>query len=257
MDCARLGAAVAAALLLASCASAPPPKPAPPAKTTAKPSASKPATKGSAATKQAKGSAPAAPTPPAKVLSPDERYDQALQQMKANDLAGAEQNLRQSVLDFPNKTGPHTNLGIVYAKTHRRKEAAAEFMQAVNISSGNAAAHNWLGVLARERGEYVRAEQWYKQAIAADSSYADAQLNLAILYEQYLKRPADALEAYRRYDKLTRGKDIRAPIWIAELQAQLPPAAAAQPAPPVPVKVPPPAQTLPKTPPPTKGASKS
>ena len=235
MACARpLVLLLGAALLLGGCAEEP--------KRASKPATRPPATstqtaKGkpapSAGQKAGSGKQQATPPPaPVKPLTPDERYAQALQQMKSNDLQGAEANLLVSVQDFPARTGPHTNLGIVYAKTNRKAEAAAEFTKAVSISPKNAMAHNWLGVLARERGEYPRAEQWYKQALAADSSYADAQLNLAILYDKYLKRPADALAAYQRYDELTRKKDLRAAVWIAELQARLP-----APAAPVPVKV--------------------
>jgi Flp pilus assembly protein TadD len=222
MAFARPLALLCAALLIAGCAEEPkraskPASRAPVAAT--KPAKGKPAAKKPGAT-AAKPVVP--PPPPVKPLTPSERYDQALQQMKANDLQAAEKNLLVSVTDYPDKTGPHTNLGIVYAKTNRKGLAVAEFTKAVTLSSKNTVAHNWLGVLARERGEYVRAEQWYKQALAADSSNADAQLNLAILYDRYLKRPADALAAYKRYDQLARGKDTRVAIWIAELQAQMP-----------------------------------
>lgn len=233
MACARpLVFGLAAALLLASCAEEPkraakPASRAPAATSTKTAKAKPPAGKKSGAAKP-QAAAPVPPPPPAKPLTPDERYEQVLQQMKSNDLQGAETNLLVSVVDFPGKTGPHTNLGIVYAKTNRKAQAAAEFTKAVTISSKNAAAHNWLGVLARERGEYPRAEQWYKQALAADSSYADAQLNLAILYDQYLKRPGDALAAYQRYDNLSHRKDPRVAVWIAELQAQMPAPAKAQ-----------------------------
>src|SRR5258706_7136076 len=106
--------AVSAALLLAGCAEEPK---RPPAKPVAQRPAATKSAKAKTSSKKAGASrkpagAPSRPatsapaTPPAKPLTPDERYAQALQQMKSNDLQGAETALLTSVKDFPAKTGP-------------------------------------------------------------------------------------------------------------------------------------------------------
>jgi len=195
-------AALCAAVLLAGCAA--------PAK---KPVARKPApAQTRAATPTAR--APAAPQP-----APTGAYAEALKLLKTNQLEQAEAALQAVAKANPQASGPLTNLGIVYARTNRKPEARNAFARAVALNPANAAAHNWLGVLAREAGDFARAEQAYRAALAADAGYVAAQLNLAILYDLYLKRPADALAAYRKYEELTGRKDARVAVWIGELEA--------------------------------------
>lgn len=217
-----LVAAVVIAALTAGCAG--------PSKKRSSSRGSKPvatATK-KAKSRQAKAKAPATKKVKAAPATPgtaEERYAEALALMKAGQYQEAEAALTAYVREFPNYSGPRTNLGIIYARTNRKPQAAAEFGNAVKANPRNAAAHTWLGVLAREAGDLRRAEAAYKQALAADPNYADAQLNLAILYDQHLKRPQEALAAYRRYRELAGQRDPRAAVWVAELESRLKPPA--------------------------------
>jgi Flp pilus assembly protein TadD len=168
-------------------------------------------------------SKPAAPVPAARAPAPAPTgpYAEALKLLKTNQLEQAEAALQAVAKANPQASGPLTNLGIVYARTNRKVEARTAFTRAINLNPANAAAHNWLGVLAREAGDFARAEQAYRAALAADASYAAAQLNLAILYDLHLKRPAAALAAYRKYEELTARKDPRVAVWIGELEASV------------------------------------
>jgi len=184
-----------------------------------------PQTKGPAR-KPAATTAPAAKTPAASATAsrpaavpPKGPYADALKLLKANQMQEAETALLAVAKANPQASGPQTNLGILYARSNRKPEARAAFARAVAANPGNAVAHTWLGVLAREAGEYAKAEAAYRQAIAADPAYAAAQLNLAILYDLHLKRPADALAAYRKYEETTGRKDARVTVWIAEIEA--------------------------------------
>jgi len=222
--------ALGAAALLAACASGPAKQPARSPRPAATPApvpaaASAPATKAPASAPVAPSKTPAARRAPAEKVDENSPYGQALKQLKSNQLPDAEAALQAVAKANPQASGPHTNLGIVYVRTKRLPEARAAFARAVAINPGNAVAHNWLGVLAREAGDYARAEQAYRAAVAADAGYAPALLNLAILYDLHLKRPAAALEAYRQYEQATDRKDTRAAVWIAEIEAT---AAAAQ-----------------------------
>jgi hypothetical protein len=188
----------------------PAPKTAPPAVATAKPATPAPA--------------PSPPPPPAPVLrTPQDRYANALTLLKSSQYAEAETALATSIKDYPQQSGPLTNLGILHARTNRKPEALAEFKKAVALNPANAVAQNWAGVLSRENGDLAGAEQAYKAAIAADPKYLPAQLNLAILYDQYLKKPRDALDAYKRYQQQVGKPELRTQVWIAELQSKLPP----------------------------------
>lgn len=201
---APLLASLCAAALLAGCAA--------PAK---KPVARKPA----ATQARPAATAPAARAPATSQPAPTGAYAEALKLLKTNQLEQAEAALQAVAKANPQASGPLTNLGIVYARSNRKVEARTAFGRAVALNPANAVAHNWLGVLAREAGDFAPAEQAYRAALAADTGYAAAQLNLAILYDLYLNRPADALAAYRKYEELTGRKDARVAVWIGELEA--------------------------------------
>lgn len=200
--------ALCAAALLAGCAGEP----------TKTPSARKPAASAAGAEAPAKKPAVAAPTRHAATAT-DEAYAQAVKLLRSNQMQEAEAALFAAAKAHPQASGPQTNLGILYARTNRKVEARAAFARAVAANPSNAVAHNWLGTLAREAGDLAAAERAYRAAIGADAAYAASYLNLGILYDVYLKRPADALAAYRQYDQVTGSKDVRAAVWIAEIEA--------------------------------------
>ncbi|HWU69378.1 MAG TPA: tetratricopeptide repeat protein [Stenotrophobium sp.] len=188
-----------------------------------KPGSSGPAAQPAAAVKPQ----PAKPAPDK--LDADGRFNTALDLMKQQQIPEAEKAFGDLARDFPQYSGPLTNLGILYARANQPQQAIGAFSRAVVVNPQNAVAYNWLGVLYRQSGNYPRAEQAYKQALAIDANDAEVHLNLGILYDSYLKRPADALAQYRDYQRLDGMKDLRVSAWIAELeksQAAAMPAAA-------------------------------
>lgn len=173
---------------------------------------------------------------------PDARFKAALDLMKQGQTPEAEAALTDLVKDFPQYSGPLTELGMIYVKSKRMDLAASAFAKAVANNSQNAVAYNWQGILYREANDWSRAEQSYKRALSIDSNYANAHLNLGILYDVYLKRPDDALDQYKEYQRLGGADDLRVLVWVADLEkarnatakapsAASPPAAALQAAP--------------------------
>lgn len=112
-----------------------------------------------------------------------------------------------------------SGLGILYAQSRQRDAALASFSRAVEANPDNAVAANWLGVLYRESGDYARAERAYRHALSVRPDYPAAQLNLGILYDVYLRRPHDAVAAYRSYRALGGG-DLIVEAWIRDLEAR-------------------------------------
>lgn len=222
------------ALLIAGCSSAPT-KPAP--------GASSPAGK-----TQAPGNA-AQPAPkPVDKGDPDARFKAALDLMKQGQTQDAETALTDLVKDFPQYSGPLTELGMIYVKSKRMDLAASAFAKAVANNPQNAVAYNWQGILFREANNYVRAEQSYQRALSVDSNYANAHLNLGILYDVYLKRPDDALLQYKEYQRLGGADDLRVLVWVADLEKAKTAAAATPAAAPAPASQPAaPAVAKPKT----------
>lgn len=203
-------AALLSAALLAGCSS----------------TASKP---DSTAKKPATPTAPAATTPDKG--DPQARFAAALEQMKNSQPQEAEQAFVALTKDFPEFAGPWTNLGILYAKSKRRDMAVSAFTRAAQLNADNAVAFNWLGILSREAGDYARAKQAYEKALQLTPNDALTRLNYAILLDQYLKQPQDALVQYKQYLTLVQKEDLRVMAWIAQIEAQIkastpPPAAA-------------------------------
>lgn len=171
---------------------------------------------------------PAEPAPPpADKGDPEGRFAEALTLMKQKKVKEAEAKFLSLAQDFPDYSGTQTNLGILFAKSNRRDAAIAAFTRAATLNGENASAFNWLGILNREIGNFERARLSYEKAIAIKPDYAAAQLNLGLLLEDHLHKPAEALPHYREYQRITGEKDLRVLPWIAEIEARI----AAEPAP--------------------------
>jgi tetratricopeptide (TPR) repeat protein len=85
-------------------------------------------------------------------------------------------------------------------------------------SGGGAPAMTGLGVAYRNTGRFSLAEGAYRSALQADPDYAPAMLNLAVLLDLYLQRPAEALEQYEAYQAKLSAPDERVAGWIRELE---------------------------------------
>lgn len=177
-----------------------------------------------AASPAASGPTTAAAEP---VKDPQTRFDEALAALKAKKLKDAREGFAALAKDHPELAGPLTNLGILDAKAGQRPTAIAEFSRAVVANPQNAIAYNWLGILYRETGNYARAEQSYLRALTLKPGDATVILNLAMLYDVYLKRPDDALARYREYQSLTGNKELKVTAWIKAIEASQPATATA------------------------------
>lgn len=168
---------------------------------------------------------PAAPlsAPSAPVQSQDARarFDVALKLMQSGDRLAARDAFLQLSRDYPALSGPLTNLGILHAQLGQRGEAMSTLARATSVNPKNAVAHNWLGSLYREGGDFPRAEAAYRAAIAAQSDYAAAHRNLGILYEVSLRRPVDALPHYREAQRFAAKPSPIVSAWIQDLEQRV------------------------------------
>lgn len=194
-------------LMLAGCAGAPPaPTPAP------EPAASAPAER------------PAVPS------AAQTHYDVALDLMRRERYQEAAVALTAMTRNYPDLIGPYLNLAIAQERGGRGEDAELTLRAALERHPASALAYNQLGLLYRERGRFEEARRAYEQALAIDSDYADARLNLAILYDLYLQQPRMALAHYELYRR-AGGDDPMVERWLADLRQRLgQPAQAAQPA---------------------------
>ncbi len=161
---------------------------------------------------------------PAVVKDPSVQFDEALAALKAKKLPEARAGFALLAKEHPEFSGPLTNLGVLDAKANARDAAINNFNRAVEANPRNAIAYNWLGILYRESKNYPRAEQSYLKSLEINPENAPVVLNLAILYDVYLKRPADALVRYRDYQRMTNNRELKVTAWIKALEASEPPA---------------------------------
>lgn len=172
---------------------------------------------------------PESPTGPTVVDkgNPQTRFAAAMALHKQNQVAEAEEALKSLTADFPDHSGPWTQLGIIYAKSNRRDLAINALLKAATLNDRNKVAFNWLGILYRETGDFNRSRLSYDKALAIDPNYALAHYNLGVLLDAHLKQPANALPHYKAYQQAGHADDLRVMAWVAEIEASLAPPAVA------------------------------
>ena len=152
-------------------------------------------------------------------------YAAALVLLEAGEDDRAATMLGEIAADQPGLAGPFANLALIEARRNRLDEAARLLAEAGKVCTNCAPVWNELGVVERRRGQFAAAEAAYRQALAADATFADARINLAVLYELYLQRPELALEQY----VAVRASDSESPLAadvdkrIADLQRRAKP----------------------------------
>ncbi|MGL6162441.1 tetratricopeptide repeat protein [Microbulbifer sp.] len=145
----------------------------------------------------------------------------ARQAFERGDLAAAEAELTKLTESWPKLSGPWLNLGIVQRKLDKPEAAEQSLRQAVAANGDNVFAWNELAALLRDAGRFEEAEQNYREALKRWPDYADAHINLGILFDLYLHKPEEALQHYRAAQALQEEEDRRLAGWIVDLERRL------------------------------------
>ena len=181
---------------------------------------------GCASTGGQKSTAPAAPpskvAPPPAVApkaTPEQRFSQALDLMKHHQTQQAMAAFQALANDYPNDSGPFTNIGLLHLQNKQWDQALQAFGQAVAANPKNAVALVGSGIAYRNKNDYARAEQAYRSALAVKSDDANAHYDLAVLYDVYMHRPTDAITQYRAY-RDEGHDDLIVAAWIKALEKQ-------------------------------------
>jgi tetratricopeptide (TPR) repeat protein len=121
--------------------------------------------------------------------------------------------------------------------------ARRSLSQAIALDETSAEAWNWLGLAQVQAGQWRDADASFERALEQQMNHAPALLNLAVVRQQRLNRPRDALDLYRQYlafwPSAAHSDEVRAVA--AQLEQQLVP-----PAPPPVVAPAAPSQPAPK-----------
>jgi tetratricopeptide (TPR) repeat protein len=149
-------------------------------------------------------------------------FDVARADLRAGRTAEAERGFRDLAARHPELGGAHANLGLILRNAGKHDESIAALEQAVKASPKQPVFFNQLGVSYRHKGQVTKAREAYETALALDSEYADAHLNLGVLLDVYLGDNALALLHYERYLALSPAGDAAVGKWVADLKTRKP-----------------------------------
>jgi protein O-mannosyl-transferase len=119
----------------------------------------------------------------------------------------------------PNYSGARYNLGVALLERGKTDAAEKEFQLATQSLSNRSNALYQLGYIQVIRGNYPKGEQYFRSAVQADPGNAEAQFNLALLFEK-LGRPREALPHYEMFlRKVPAGSEPLIPKVEAKVEA--------------------------------------
>lgn len=148
-------------------------------------------------------------------------FNESIAAMEAQRWQDAEILLGELTAREPGLSGPWVNLGIVQSELGNDEAAEASLQRALEVNPNNCAAYTELGLLRRRAGDFPAAEANYLACVQRVPDFREAHLNLGILYELYLGRLPEALDAYRAYLALLDGEDQRVAGWVSSLERRL------------------------------------
>jgi choline-sulfatase len=119
----------------------------------------------------------------------------------ASDPGAAADAFEQTLAIQPSFAMAHRDLGMLLLQQQRFPEAASHLEKAAELGLEQPRLYNFLGIAYSRSGRYGAAAGVYKKALAKDSSYAEAHLNLSYAYQK-LNRPAEARTEYQTACKL-------------------------------------------------------
>jgi Tfp pilus assembly protein PilF len=150
-----------------------------------------------------------------------QNFTDATRAMRNKQWALAESLLQKVIAENSKLSGAYLNLGLVYRAQKEDKRAEQAFNDAIAANHTNLDAYNQLAILQREAGNFFGAEANYKKALSLWPFHPESHKNIAILYDLYMGKSAEASPHYEAYLQLLGGEDKQVTSWIADLQRRL------------------------------------
>ncbi len=132
-----------------------------------------------------------------KNLTTEEVFALAVQNHKKNNLQVAGNLYKETLKTNPNYAGAHNNLGIVLNELGEYQKAMSSYEKAIQIQPNYAAAHYNLGLAFYALGKHQKAMSSYERAIQIQPNYVDAHYNLG----NTLKELGEHQKAMSSYEK--------------------------------------------------------
>ena len=119
-----------------------------------------------------------------KNLTTKETFSLAVQNHKKNNLQAAKKLYKEILKTNPNFSGAHNNLGNVLHELGEFQKAVNCYEKAIQIQPNYANAHYNLGSVLHELGQFQKAVSCYEKAIQIQPNYANAHYNLGLIFKE-------------------------------------------------------------------------
>ena len=130
-------------------------------------------------------------------LTTEEKFALAIQNHKNNNLQIAKKLYNETLKANPYYEGAHNNLGILLNQLGEYQKAISAYKKAIQIEPNNVAAYNNLGFVFNQLGEYQKAISSYENAIQIKPNYSNSYYNLG----NVLKKLGEHQKAITSYKK--------------------------------------------------------
>ena len=117
-------------------------------------------------------------------------------------------------------TAPYINLGIAYAHIGEMDKAEESLKKALEINDQHPVANNELGIVYRKIGRYKEAREHYELTVNTYPEFLPARKNLGVLCDIYLRDFGCALEQYEEYLKRIPD-DEKVKIWMTDVKSRI------------------------------------
>lgn len=126
--------------------------------------------------------------------------------------------LNEVVAIEPGLSGPWVMRGNIALDNDDLEAAKVHFGKAIEINEKNINAYLPLAKIQRELGQFIEAQNTYAKALSVWPDFPEAHLNLGILYDLYLNKPAQAQKHMEAYVFLVKEPTQKVSVWLNEIR---------------------------------------
>jgi tetratricopeptide (TPR) repeat protein len=148
-------------------------------------------------------------------------YQKGVSALANLDYALAEDIFAAFIVDYPEQAGAYINLALIRFNQEKYNQSLQLVNKAIELNNQIPQCYNLQAQLWIMEGKIMPARDAYLQAIKLKPDYANAQYNLALLYDIYLQDINLAIQHYETYMSLLQQPDENTGEWIKHLKSSL------------------------------------
>ena len=146
------------------------------------------------------------------------QYQDGIDAMKKGEQAKAQRVFRKFIRSKPKLAGAYINLALIHFEKEESEKSLKLVNRAIELNNQQPQAFNLRAQLLIKQGKINQAKEDYLSAIQLKPDYANAQYNLALLYDIYLQELTLAIKHYEIYLSLINYSDEPTQEWLDQLK---------------------------------------